>query len=307
MAPREGYERLLRLAAYVRRHQVDGCTIHDIADDVPGYQDLGQAALEKALQRDGAALADSLGIVMEWSDEHQRYRIAPPYFTPEERRALIAAAATVGVEGIGENLAPGELGAAVEQDVARIVVRVHRRVVELRDAIATRSTVTFRYQGNDGPSEQRRVDPYVVGLWRNRWYFLGQDHDRNDRRVFRLDRILADSDVPAISPVGAPGAYEIPGDVNPIADLEMDPNAWGNDPALAARVEVDRSLLPTFLGELAGRVERNDADRAVVEVEVRDYESFVIRLLGFGTGVRILAPPPLVDMVREWLVAEVQA
>ena len=96
-------------------------------------------------------------------------------FTATERAALIAAAAMVDVEGIGDDDLPGELGTAVSQDQALVVVRVHGRVVELRDAIADRRAVRFHYRGTE-----RTVDPYVLGMWRNRWYLVARDHDVDD-------------------------------------------------------------------------------------------------------------------------------
>lgn len=308
MAAREGYERMLRLAAYVRDRRTTGCTITDIETDVPGYRKDSRSALEKAVQRDIATLKeDPPGIVIEWSDAEQRYFVQPPMFTAVERHALIAAATAVEVDGIGDGLDLDELGAAVEKDLARVVVRVHRHVVTLRDAIAARTAIAFTYQGNEGAPERRVVDPYAVGLWRNRWYCIGRDHDRDERRVFRLDRIDADGGTGTIELTGAPDAYEIPADVDPVADLKMDPNSWGADPPLLASVRVNTDFVPTFLGEFAGRRTARDATSTTVEVEVRDYESFLIRLLGFGTAVQLLGPDELVARLRGWLAGQVGA
>lgn len=290
------YERMLRLAAYVAEHR-QGRTRADVARDVPGYGNLAPPALEKLLQRDRATLADSLGIRIEWSDADQCYTLHPPFFTAAERAALITAAALVGVEGVGEHLAPAELGGAVAQDVARIVVRVHGRVVELRDAIAARRAVRFRY--HDG---LRTVDPYAVGMWRNRWYLVGREHEADARRKYRLDRVET-----TIASVGEPAAYEIPADFVAADELRMDPNEWGTDPPLTASVRVVRDQLPVFLGELAGTVVATDAETATVELVVRDYASFVIRLLGFGTGAVLLEPPELVERLQAWLAPQAEA
>jgi predicted DNA-binding transcriptional regulator YafY len=305
VARQEPFERVLRLAAYVGEHRVEGCTIRDIAQNVAGYRDLDKSALEKAVGRDLRTMRDDVGIVVEWSDAKQRYVLQPPLFTSEERRALIAAAAAVDVEGLEREFATGELGAAVDEDLARIVVRVHERVVDIRDAIAARRSIRFTYQGNDGAPEPRHVDPYAVGLWRNRWYFVGFDHTRNARRVFRLDRIVTTADEPVIRPDDNTSAYTIPDDVDPIADLTMDPNSWGADRPVLAQMRVVRDLVPMFLGELAGAVIDSAGAAPLLEVEVRDYESFLIRLLGFGTAVQLVAPEFLVTRLRDWLSAQV--
>ena len=292
-------ERMLCLAAYVVDRS-EGCGRADIERDVPGYTGLSTDALEKQLQRDRSVVKQSLGIDIEWSEASQRYRIHPPYFTAKERTALIAAAAVVDVRGIGDGLATTELGGAIAQDAARIVVRVHPQVVDLRDAIAARRRVRFRYHGRG-----RDLDPYAIGMWHNRWYLVGHDHDANAIRKYRLDRIESSAEDPAVTATGEAGSYTIPEDFDAAAALRMDPHAWGTDPPVLARVRVRRDQVPMFLGELSGQVESEDADIAVIAVEVRDYESFVIRLLGFGTGVRVLDPPELVERMRAWLAPQV--
>lgn len=303
MAPREGFERLLRLAAYVGEHPTRGCTLTEIAADVPGYGHQTQSALARALRRDLDDLAASTGIVIEWSDDAQRYFIRPPLFTARERQALIGAAGVVDVEGVGLSL--GEIGAAVDADIAQVVVRVHHLVVVLRDAIAARRRVEFRYQGVEGEAGPRCVNPYAVGLWRNRWYFVGFDHDRSQRRVFRLDRILSDGTGPAMVAVGDPDAFDVPPGSELEAALAMDPNRWGTDPPLMAQVRVAHDFVPAFLAEFSGTVDQQDAASATITIEVRDYESFLIRLLGFGTGSDLLGPPALQAMLHGWLAGQV--
>ena len=299
--PIKPYERMASLAAYVAARP-EGVTKSDVLADVPGYAGLGESALEKQLGRDRDVLRASLGIDIEYSDTDHLYRIRGPFFTARERAALITAAAFVDVEGVGDDDLPGELGTAVSQDQALVVVRVHDRVVELRDAIAARRAVTFRY-----PGEDRQVDPYVIGMWRNRWYLVGRDHDADDIRKFRLDRIdVVDGDEPVVA-VGAHDAFSVPADFDAAVALQLDPNTWGQDPPLTARVRVDHDHAPQLLGEFAGVVKDDRPDGTVVAIEVRDYESFVIRLLGFGTAAHLLSPPELVARLRGWLVPQVEA
>jgi predicted DNA-binding transcriptional regulator YafY len=288
------YVRMLRLAAFVR--DVNGeCTLEQIGENVPGYADLDRAALEKKVQRDLADLATYLGVRITWHADEQVYRLEQPYFTPAERAALIAAAALVDVEGVADALAPGELGAAVAQDTARVVIQVHGRVIDLRDAIATRTPVRFRYHGRE-----RTVAPYGVGMWRNRWYLAGLEADGDPVRKYRLDRIETRVDGTAVTLLTDAPTYEIPAGFDLATELRLDPNTWGNDPEVTARVLVANDQVPTLLSEFDGTTVETGADGTVVDVVVRDYESFIIRLLGFG-GARLLAPPLLVDRLRAWL------
>jgi len=59
----------------------------------------------------------------------------------------------------------------------------------LADAIHHRRTVTFGYADATGRASVRRVEPHRQIHERLRWYLLGWDVDRDDWRVFRLDRI----------------------------------------------------------------------------------------------------------------------
>ncbi|MFC4587582.1 helix-turn-helix transcriptional regulator [Sphaerisporangium corydalis] len=47
----------------------------------------------------------------------------------------------------------------------------------------------FDYQGHDGRSSSRRVEPYRLVYTGRRWYLLAWDGDRQDWRTFRADRI----------------------------------------------------------------------------------------------------------------------
>ena len=59
-----------------------------------------------------------------------------------------------------------------------------------------------------------------------------------------------------------------------------------------------------FRRELGGAVVTQETDGdAVVELDVRHYESFRNRLLAFRTNAVVLAPPELVAIVRDHLAA----
>ncbi len=57
-------------------------------------------------------------------------------------------------------------------------------------AINEKRTVQFvyaKYQSND--TEFRRINPYLLKEYRNRWYVIGHSHLKDDLRTFGLDRI----------------------------------------------------------------------------------------------------------------------
>lgn len=61
----------------------------------------------------------------------------------------------------------------------------------LADAAAEAGRVRFTYERSDGETSTRTVDPCRQVYGRGHWYLLAWDLDRDDWRVFRLDRITA--------------------------------------------------------------------------------------------------------------------
>ncbi|MFN8036128.1 MAG: WYL domain-containing protein [Acidimicrobiia bacterium] len=305
-------ERILRLAAYAAAHQRDGITLDDVARDVPGYVSDGprdahgdlvrkSAAWEtarKKLQRDAKDLADNWGIHLDAPAGSDTYRLRTPFLTRDERRALLAAAAAVDVEGIAGG-GPGDLGAEIDDQYATVVMAVHPIVGRLREAIATRTPVTFRHEG-----KVRHLEPWALGEWHNQWYVSGHDRDADADRRYRLDRIEADAATGELVTLDGPaGSYEIPATFDAASEFDLDPNSWGTDPMLVARVRVGADHLGAFLRDLGGRVVERLFDAAVVELEVRHYESFRNRLLGYRGNATVLSPPELVAMIRDHLAA----
>jgi predicted DNA-binding transcriptional regulator YafY len=59
----------------------------------------------------------------------------------------------------------------------------------LAAAVANRDRLRFGYRGSDGADTQRRVEPHRLVAAGHRWYLIGFDIDRDDWRIFRVDRI----------------------------------------------------------------------------------------------------------------------
>jgi hypothetical protein len=300
----------LHLAAFAADRCADGAeiTLTDIVDGVGYPTDAERDAhgqlrsgttewetVRKMVQRDLGDLRKFWGIRLDYDDAARSYRLAPPFLTPGERRALLAAVATVAVQGAPEG-EPGELGATLDDRLALVVLRLHDLVATLRAAIGERREVAFRLYGMT-----RHVQPYALGMWRNRWYLAGHDLDRGTLRRYRLERVEVGE--PTIVVAQGAGAYEIPADFDVDAAFDLDPNVWGQDPVLAARVRVGIDHVDAFRGELGGDVTESDGRSAIVELDVRHYQSFRDRLLAFRGSAVVLEPPELVAVVREHLAA----
>ena len=60
-------------------------------------------------------------------------------------------------------------------------------------AVRARRAVEFDYRKDPGgPAEPRRLQPWGLVSFRGRWYVIGHDEVRGDRRTFRLSRIAGE-------------------------------------------------------------------------------------------------------------------
>jgi predicted DNA-binding transcriptional regulator YafY len=63
------------------------------------------------------------------------------------------------------------------------------RLTTLAAAIANSERVRFDYLGGDGTASRRLTEPHRLVPVGRRWYLLAYDDDRDDWRIFRIDRI----------------------------------------------------------------------------------------------------------------------
>ena len=75
----------------------------------------------------------------------------------------------------------------------------------LADAVAQGSRLTFDYTDQHGLETQRVIEPHRHFLRQSHWYVVGFDVDRDDWRLFRLDRIRSARTLP-----GTHAGHEFP-------------------------------------------------------------------------------------------------
>ncbi|RAO39074.1 hypothetical protein PSN13_00098 [Micromonospora saelicesensis] len=63
------------------------------------------------------------------------------------------------------------------------------RLSALAAAVNNREQLRFTYRRRDGVDAERLVEPYKLVSAGRRWYLVGYDNDRDDWRIFRVDRI----------------------------------------------------------------------------------------------------------------------
>ena len=194
----------------------------EIAGELDGQYPEADQARRASFERDKAALRD-IGVPIEteivaggsfagqtrYSDRSAAYELADLDLAPDEMRALQVAVAAVHTGTSSGQDAIWKLGGALGDERPPVSAMIPDRpeLPVIRTAVATRATIEFTYRG-DPPA----LDPWGLLLRGGFWYVIGHDHDRDERRTFRVDRFEGG---PEAIVVGEPGSFERPAVVRP--------------------------------------------------------------------------------------------
>jgi proteasome accessory factor B len=305
-------ERLMNLVA-VLLETSRPISAEDLRDQVPGYPEAGPT-FHRAFERDKDDLRElGVPLVVEpipgtdpprdgYRIPRDQYYLADPGLEADELAALHLAVSTVQIGGSIDDEALWKLGGVIDVDgvgarpggagpVASLPA--DPRLPLLFDAVATRRQVRFAYA-----DVARLVDPYRLDFRRGRWYLTGLDHERDDVRSYRLDRI--DDDVTA---EGRAKAFDRPDDVR--SGAERQPWELGDEPPIEARLLVDADQAG-YAVHLVGEdavAERGDDGSVVLVLPVSNPLAFRSFALTFLEHAEVLDPPEL----REDLIAGLEA
>jgi predicted DNA-binding transcriptional regulator YafY len=244
----------------------------------------------------------------------ERYELADPGLGADELAALRLAASAVAVEGAwgrdATTTALRKLAATVTSSPSGLdadgsdragvtgpaegmaLLSGGDQVAAAFAAVAERRPVTFGYR-----SRVRTVDPWRLSYRKGQWYLSGFDHDREEERLFRLDRVDG-----AIEGAGPAGSFE-----RPAAGATAPPAPWqlGDGAETVVRVAVDGPWAPWVVDELGvAAVEERRTDGSVVfafgVTNMDGLRSFVLGLLDHA---EVLSPPEAREAVVGWLTA----
>jgi predicted DNA-binding transcriptional regulator YafY len=214
-------------------------------------------------------------------------------------RALQVAVAAVRTDAGREAL--WKLGGALGDEVPPVSAVLPQRpeLPAIRRAVAVRAPIGFGYRG-----ERRTLDPWGLLLRGGFWYVIGHDHDRGERRTFRVDRFEGGAD--GIE-VGLPGSFERPASFDPRTAFPADPKQIGDtaDERVEALVRIDALRAAAIARELgADRVVERGADGSVlVSVPAGNTTAFRSWVLGLLEHAVVESPPALRRQVVDWLEA----
>lgn len=164
---------------------------------------------------------------------------------------------------------------------------------DLLNAIKNRQEVCYRYRSFiDGTESERTLQPYLLKEYRNRWYVIGRDTDRDGTRTFGLDRITdlkvterffkVDSDFDPDSLFRH--SFGITAGGKPM-DVEL---RFGQRQAQFVR---SQPLHPTQ------KTLSEDAKGITVRIRVMPSAELKMAILSFGDSVEVISPKELRDEV----------
>lgn len=156
-------------------------------------------------------------------------------------------------------------------------------------AVSNRERLRFGYRDGDSAETKRHVEPYRLVSAGRRWYLVAFDLDRDDWRVFRVDRIAnaqptAARYQPRELPVSDPAAFVASKLYSLLPTYEA-----------VVVVELPAEKVPPHLGT----VEPVDERRSRVRAGADTLEWLAFRFATAGCEFTVEEPPELVDYLRK--------
>jgi proteasome accessory factor B len=272
-------------------------TFADLRRRTGYYDQADRESARRMFERDKDDLR-SLGVPIEVRDDpygdepgylvdRRAYELPDVDLDPAEVAALALALEVTGAPEASLALAKV---AARAPDPSSLSVRPTARVAvptdpldAVADAVVGRLALRFTYRAADGRTSERTVDPYAVVRRRRAWYVVGRDHDRDDLRAFRLDRV-----VDGFAPIGEPAAFTPPDDLDAAA-MVVGPESGPVVTTVAAMVDSRWSVVARGGVDTGERID----DRSVLRVDDLDPVRDRAWLLGLAPEAVVLGPQDL--------------
>jgi predicted DNA-binding transcriptional regulator YafY len=176
--------------------------------------------------------------------------------------------------------------AGLDEAVVSASVDADHRLRDLRTAIAQGRVVRLVYRGRrDDEARRRTLDPWHLEFTQDGWYLHAHDHDREDHRVFRVDRIQA-----VQVAIDEPVTTRRP-------DVLPSPRWEPVEDAVEVRLRLEGTA--RFIGDQVSLSEDHEVAGAREVAFATDSLPWATELIATGGGdVRVLAPDELAAMVR---------
>jgi predicted DNA-binding transcriptional regulator YafY len=251
-----------------------------------GYQLAAGAALPPLVVDDEEAVALAVGLqaaaqgpVQGIAESSVRALAKVVQVMPARLRRRAEALSAMTVPGSWGNAAPADVDPGILTGVA----------LACRDS----ERIRFSYTSAEGRRTGRHVEPHRLVWLGRRWYLVGYDLTRHDWRSFRLDRLAEPRST---------GARFRPREL-PAADAAAFVRAGIGSVRTGYDVEVLVDAPAADVRERIGRwsrIEETGATRCRVRMTADSLDWPMMALGVIGADFQVLAPPELLDRVRDW-------
>jgi predicted DNA-binding transcriptional regulator YafY len=186
------------------------------------------------------------------------------------------------VEALEETLSFTRTTGAAPADAAAVLL--------VADAIRRRRRLRSAYRAFSGEESERDLSPHGLVVHSGRWYLAAYDHDRDDLRTFRVDRMSRTALVEAAC-VPLPEGFDAVAYVS--RSLASVPWTWEVEALLDLPIDVAARRIPATLGELI-----DDPEGTLLRMRVDSLDWMASVLAGLDCAFTIRRPDELKTSVR---------
>ena len=260
-----------------------GYPVEAVMGAVGGYRLVGGMAMPPLLLDDEEAVAIAIGLrtvvgqAVEGVEEAsvralaKLQQVLPPRL---RSRVGVLRAATVSMQW----------GAATTVDPEQLTV--------IANAIANGQRLRFAYRANDRTESLRLVEPHSLVATGRRWYLAAFDDDRNDWRIFRVDRVRDPRPI-----AGSLPPRELPAqDAGEFIRSRLEGLAPTYDALVTLHLRADEAT--ARLGDLYGEVEPIDAGHCRLRMAADTLQWLAFRLTLIDCEFEVHEPPQLAGYLR---------
>lgn len=316
-------ERLVNLAFFFDKAGGSPVTAEQIRAEVAGYPgDQDTAAFLRMFERDKDDLRRAGLAIAAEPDGTYRLDVKSTFAAEVDLAADEAAALrAVGLAMLEDPAFPfpddlrfalAKIATALETGDTPVVARTAderpseqgQAVATLDAAVAARKSVEFDYTNSLGEHKHHAVEPFGLFARDGRWYLVGRDVDRDERRVYALARI----DALAVNPKRPKSPdFDTPPDLD-IASFVGLPFQYAAEEVFEAalRFEPEHAWRARLLTAGKGRLEEASDGSAVWRVDARSTDRLARWIVESGPGIVPLSPSALVERLADGLRASAE-
>ncbi|SBT92910.1 Predicted DNA-binding transcriptional regulator YafY, contains an HTH and WYL domains [Streptomyces sp. DI166] len=238
----------------------------------------------------------------------------PPLLLDDDEAVAVAVglrtAAGQGIEGIGETsvraltkleqVLPNRLRRRISALNAFTVPMLRDQpsgvdpglLTELAHLCRDCEQLRFEYRGHDGTPSRRRVEPHRLVCTERRWYLVAWDLDREDWRIFRVDRVVPrPPHGPRFTPRRPPAD-----DLAAYVSRGVSTRAYATHALVRLLVPVKEAA--EHISPSAGVLEPEGPDSCLLRTGAGNLDVMVIHVMLLGFEFEVLEPVELTDAIR---------